>query len=320
MTEAGSFHLVDPDLREAIALFPPFTPDQLPAFRELSSRPDPFEPNDRLLEERLTLVGPGIGEFVDIIVCRPRDAAILPAICCIHGGGFVTGSAAKMASQRREWALDLNCVLVFVDYSLAPEHPFPRPLEDCYRALAWMHEKGRDFGIDTTRIAVSGMSAGGGLAAALAILARDRGEFSIGFQHLLCPMLDDRTAITADPHPYAGEFVWTRENNRFGWSAFLGREPGGDGISPYAAPARVEDMRGLPPTYLAVGTLDLFLEENLDYVRRLTRAGIPTELRVYPGVYHGASAIADARVSIAWERDSRSALRRALHGHEAAAP
>lgn len=301
-------------MRAGIDLFPnvELSLRELPEFRALISAQVEQEDIPGLVEHRLRL-GTGDEDF-DIIVCRPDGSAKLPAVCCIHGGGFVTGSAARMASTRRASALEMNAVLVFVDYRLAPEHPFPAPVEDCYRALAWMFTEGATFGIDPARIALSGISAGGGLAAAVAILARDRGNIPVIFQHLLCPMLDDRIANDGDPHPFVGHFVWTRENNRFGWTAYLGQEPGRDGVSPYAAPARVETMQGLPPAFIAVGTLDLFLEENIDYARRLIRAGVPTELHVYPGVYHGASAIAEAEVSKAWERDSRDALVRALHG------
>ena len=168
------------------------------------------------------------------------------------------------------------------------------------------------MGIDPERIAIGGGSAGGGLAAALGLLARDRGRLRVAFQVLLVPMLDDRTVVSADPHPYTGEFIWTPLNNQVGWTALLGGAPGGDGVSPYAAPARAESLVGLPPTYISTGSLDLFLEENLEYARRLIRAGAPTELHVYPGAYHGFSRAASARVSKAYKRDMFQALQRAF--------
>jgi acetyl esterase/lipase len=313
MSGISSLDLVDPELRSGIDLFPAteLSREGLDQLRALTSTQEATPLLDGLVEQRLTL-NTTDGSF-DIIVSRPSGDAVLPAVCCLHGGGFITGSAAKMAAARRPSSIDLNAVMVYVDYRLAPEHPFPAPLEDCYRALGWMANEGSNFGIDPARIAVCGISAGGGLAAGLAILARDRGEYAVICQHLLCPMLDDRTPSHPDPHPHVGEFVWTGEHNYFGWSAFLGHEPGGEAVSSYAAPARIIDMRGLPPAYLAVGTLDLFLEENLDYARRLTRAGVPVEMHVYPGVYHGASAVLDAQISQRWERDSGDALRRALH-------
>lgn len=308
--------LVDPELRRGLELIPhiQLCTDQLPTFRKLASGSEIFSKIPGLVEHRLTIKTPDGG--VGLIVCRPEGSDMLPAICCLHGGGFVAGSASAMAAQRSASALDLQAVLVFVDYRLAPEHPFPEPLEDCYHALRWMFTEGAAFGIDSSRVGVSGVSAGGGLAAALVVLARDRGEFPIVFQHLLSPMLDDRTVNDANPHSYTGQYVWTRESNHFGWQAYLGREPGEDNVSPYAAPGRLQNMVGLPPTYLAVGALDLFLEENIDYVRRLTRAGVPCELHVYPGVYHGAAVVADAEICKRWELDSQLALKQALDGRK----
>ena len=313
-SDPATLALVDPELRQGLNLIPniELSSAQLPSYRKLASSADDRSAMPGLVEHRLTVSTSG--RDVQIIVCRPDTPETLPAVCCLHGGGLVAGSAATMAAQRRKSAIDLDAVLVFVDYALAPEHPFPEPLEDCYHALRWMFTNGASFGIDPRRVAVSGISAGGGLAAALAILARDRGEFPIIFQHLLCPMLDDRTVNEAEPHPFAGQFVWTRENNRFGWQAYLGCEPGQEGVSAYAAPSRIEDMAGLPRTFLAVGALDLFLEENLDYARRLTRSGVACELHVYPGVYHGATAFSDAQICKQWELDSHRALHQALQG------
>jgi acetyl esterase/lipase len=156
-----------------------------------------------------------------------------------------------------------------------------------------------------------GESAGGGLAAALALLARDRGEYELAFQHLIYPMIDDRTCI-ANPNPFTGEFVWTSENNCFGWSALLGAPPGLGPISPYAAPARATDLAGLPPTFISAGALDLFLEENIEYGRRLLRAGVPVEMHVYPGGFHGFDWHPTATIAKAARRDSLAALARAL--------
>jgi triacylglycerol lipase len=209
---------------------------------------------------------------------------------------------------------ELGCVVCSVDYRLAPEHPYPAPVEDCYSALGWLHEQADALSIDRSRVVIKGESAGGGLAAALALLARDRGGPAIAFQHLTYPMIDDRTCVDPDPHPYVGEFVWTPERNHFGWTALLGRPPGGKDIPAYAAAARATDLSGLPPTFISVGALDLFLEENLEYGRRLTRAGVAVEMHVYPGAFHGFGAAAEARTALAAARDSREALRRAMFG------
>jgi triacylglycerol lipase len=176
------------------------------------------------------------------------------------------------------------------------------------------------LGVDRERVAIGGTSAGGGLAAALALRARDRAELQVAFQVLLVPMLDDRTAAAADPHPFTGEFIWTPANNLFGWTALLGRAPGGEGVSPYAAPARAESLAGLPPAYISTGAIDLCLEEDMEYGRRLMRAGVPTELHGYPGAYHGFSRAADARVAKAYTRDYIHALQRAFEAVSARVP
>jgi len=156
---------------------------------------------------------------------------------------------------------------------------------------------------------VMGESSGGGPAAALALLVRDRGEFELAFQQLIYPMHDDRPCAS-EPHPTVGQFIWTPHNNRYGWSSLLGREPGGEGVSPYAAAARAEDLSGLPPAYIHVGALDLFLEEDLEYARRLMRAGVPTELHVYPGAFHGFELAADSAVARQARDDRLAALAR----------
>jgi len=206
----------------------------------------------------------------------------------------------------------IGCVAVSVDYRLAPETPHPGPVKDCYAVLRWLHSQTDELGVDASRIAIGGASAGGGLAAALGLLARDRAEIPLAFQLLIHPMLDDRTCTLAEDHLYTGEFVWTRDANRFGWRSLLGQEPGLPDVSPYAAPARAEKLEGLPPTFINVGTLDLFLEEDMEYARRLIRAGVPTEFHIYPGVYHGFRMVADAQVTQTATRDQIAALKRAL--------
>jgi acetyl esterase/lipase len=209
-------------------------------------------------------------------------------------------------------ASEVECAVFSVDYRLAPEFPFPAGLHDCYAALKWVHAEAAELQVDTSRIAIGGGSAGGGLAAGLALFARDRAEVPVSFQVLLVPMLDDRTTTLADPHPYAGELTWTATQNLFGWTSYLGGAPGGEGVSEYAAAARTASLAGLPAAYIATGALDLFLEEDMEYARRLTRAGVPTELHVYPGAYHGFSRAANARVAQAYRRDMTNALRRAF--------
>jgi acetyl esterase/lipase len=211
-----------------------------------------------------------------------------PAILHMHGGGFIVGSAAQALKGMLLEAKELDCVAVTVDYRLAPETPFPGPLEDSYAALKWLYTNAESLGVDQHKIAIQGESAGGGLAAILAIAARDRGEVPILFQALIYPMLDDRTATSIQPPSYIGTFGgWTREYNRLAWRAFLGQMPGESNEPDGAVPARLKSLRGLPPTFIGVGSLDLFVQEDIEYAKRLIEAGVPTELVVVPGGFHG---------------------------------
>ena len=209
-------------------------------------------------------------------------------------------------------AHQLQCVIASVDYRLAPETAHPGPVEDCYSGLKWLHDNAAELGVDPARIAIKGESAGGGLAAGLALLARDRGEVPVAYQCLTYPMIDDHSA--GSDHEYVGEFVWTRESNHFGWQSLLGCEPGSPDVSPYAAAARADDLAGLPATFIATAALDLFLEENLEYARRLTRAGVPVELHVYPGAFHGFQMAPDAVASKQYAADVINGLKLALGG------
>jgi Esterase/lipase len=257
--------------------------------------------------------GPEGAPDVRVLVYLPTSVqGPFPTLLWLHGGGYIMGSADAEDLTVKSIVSALGCAAVSVDYRLAPETPHPGPVEDCYAALQWLSTHADELDIDPNRIAAGGSSAGGGLAAALALLTRDRGEVPLAFQFLLAPMLDDRTCTLAKPHPYTGEFIWTPEANRFGWTSLLGQEPGGADVSPYAAAARAEHLEGLPATFLYVGALDLFLEEDLEYTRRLMRAGVPTELHVYPGAYHGFRMVADAQVTQTAERDLLAALKRAF--------
>jgi acetyl esterase/lipase len=232
----------------------------------------------------------------------------------IHGGGFVAGAPEMKDVENRLLASELRCAIYSVDYRLAPEAPHPSPLEDIYSVFAWLHGNAGQLGLDPARIGIKGESGGGGFAAAAALYARDHEGPKFAFQHLIYPMIDDRTAVRKDLHPHVGEFVWTQQHNYFGWRSLLGKEPGSAGASPYAAPSRAADVSGLPPTYISVGGLDLFLEENMTYAERLSRAGVPVEFHMYPRAYHGFYRATNARVTQQADRDTREALRRFLHG------
>jgi len=317
----SSKHLIDPELLAGLAQFPAidFSPGLLAVARQqlgVLAGGMPESPDAKVEERKISS---SAGHEIGVLIHSPRSpAAARPAVLHIHGGGYIIGTAKMSTASNLKKAVDADCVVASVDYRLAPETTHPGPVEDCYEALKWLHENAASLGIDAARIAVEGESAGAGLAAALALLARDRGEIPIIHQHLIYPMLDDRTCV-AEPHPYAGEFVWTRKSNFFGWSSLLGRAPGGEGISCYAAAARAEDLSGLPSTFIAVGALDLFVAEDIEYARRLILAGVPTELHVYPGAYHGFELAGDTQVSIRARHNSISALRRALHARSSAA-
>jgi acetyl esterase/lipase len=220
------------------------------------------------------------------VVNDGRKQLLRPAILHMHGGGFVFGSAESFLYALQDIAAALDCVIVSVDYRLAPETPFPGALEDNYAGLKWLHSHAEELGADAGRIAVMGESAGGGHAAMLAIAARDRGEVPLIYQALVYPMLDDRTGSSRAMPPHIGAYIWRPADNRFGWTSLLGRPAGSDEVPYGAVPARVGDLKGLAPAFIAVGSIDLFFDEDIEYARRLVEAGVPVELHVYPGCVH----------------------------------
>lgn len=313
-------HLVDPELVAMLDTFPPLTltAESLPlmraALQEMMTQERADLPDFSAISVSERFVpGPEGAPDVRVLVYLPTTVSTpLPALLWIHGGGYVLGSADQEDLSVKSIVSNIGCAAVSVDYRLAPETPHPGPVEDCYAALKWLYTHASELGVDPTRIAIGGASAGGGLTAGLGLLTRDRGEVPLAFQLLIYPMLDDRTVASLEPHPYTGEYIWTRDANRFGWTALLGQEPGGPDVSPYAAAARADHLAGLPSTFISVGSLDLFLEENLEYARRLMRAGVPTELHVYPGAFHGFNMASGAKISLSFVRDQLDALTRAF--------
>jgi acetyl esterase/lipase len=215
------------------------------------------------------------------------------AVLYLHGGGMIFGMSELGALYdwvARRYVADSHVPMLVVDYRTAPEFPHPVPVQDCYAALVWLAEHADELGVDRERVAVMGDSAGGGLAAAVCLLARDRGGPAVALQVLIYPMLDDRTAL---PDPQLVPFVtWTYDDNITGWQALLGDSVGRDGVTAYAAPARATDLSLVPPTYIDVGDLDIFRDENIAYARRLAEAGIATELHVHPGCPHAFDGLA----------------------------
>jgi acetyl esterase/lipase len=250
---------------------------------------------------------------VYVVNSRPTAGSPRGAIYYVHGGGFIGGDARENLSSLKSMAARLNCVIVSVQYRLAPGNRFPGPLEDAYAGLKWLHANAAALGVDPARIVVLGESAGGGLAAMLTIAARDRGEVPVAYQALVYPMLDDRTGSSRPVPPHIGQLIWTAKSNRQGWQALLGREPGAASQPAGSVPARVTNLKGLPPTFIEVGSIDLFAEEDIEFARRLVNAGVPTELLVVPGAFHGFQFIAPrAAVSQQFTAALDAALARAL--------
>lgn len=242
-----------------------------------------------------------------------REAAAegrLPCIYWMHGGGLILGTNVGDDLRFDRWCPRLRCMAASVEYGLAPEHRYPGPLEDCYQGLKWLHENAPALGIDASRIGIGGASAGAGLAAGLALLARDRGELPIAFQALIYPMIDDRQVTVSSQW---NDPVWPPSANRYGWDSYLG-DLKGDAVPFYAAAARAADVSGLPPTYISVGALDGFADEDIDYANRLRHAGVPVELHVYPGAPHGFDGLTPGTaVARRANRDIGEWLARQLH-------
>lgn len=250
---------------------------------------------------------------VDIYVVNAKAGAARPAILYTHGGGYVLGSGADDVHGLQEIALALDCVCVSVDYALAPEARWQVSTEQNYAGLKWLYDNAAELGADRSRIALLGGSAGGGHAALLAIRARDRGEVPLVAQVLIYPMLDDRTASSRAVPAHIGSFTWTGAQNRYGWASFLGTRPGTKTVPAAAVPARVASVAGLPPTFIGVGAIDLFVDEDIEYARRLIEAGVPTELLVVPGAFHGFDLIgADTNLGRTFTAAKLNALRRAF--------
>lgn len=256
---------------------------------------------------------PGWGDdpSVRIRLYRPASATgAVPVLVWIHGGGYVMGTAQLDQRSNIDLVRTLGIAVASVEYRLAPEHPFPAALDDCYAALWWVHHEAKTWGLRADRIAVGGASAGGGLAAALAQLALDRGEVSVRFQLLIYPMLDDRTVLRTELESLPVR-IWTAQSNALGWKSYLGGVSGAPPV--YAVPARREEVAGLPSAWVGVGTLDLFHDEAVAYAERLMAAGVECELEVVPGAYHGFDVVSPrAKVTRSFRASYVAALRRAL--------
>jgi len=269
-------------------------------------------PRDERVSRQDHLIQTPAGDLL-VRAYRPRSSnGVLPALIWLHGGGMMFGSIEIDGPTCEGYAIALDCLVLSVQYRLAPEFRYPAAVDDCYAALAWSADHASELTLDPERIAIGGESAGAGLAAGTALLTRDRGGPRIAFQALAYPMLDDRNDT-----PSACEFdeiqSWSHQHNSSAWQALLGERAGGTDVEAYAAPARATDLSGLPPSLVQVGELDVLRDENIAYATRLMQAGVPTELHVYPGAYHGWDAAAPAAPLSVRGRDERSgSLLRAL--------
>ncbi|MEV6903381.1 alpha/beta hydrolase [Amycolatopsis sp. NPDC051372] len=306
-------YAVDPELAPWLPLIPDIDvgdPGKARAVERslLAQRPEPSL--DGLTVEDREVPGRPLAPAVPVRVYRPEQQnGLVPAILQLHSGGFVTGGLDTEHGGAAALARSVGAVVVSVGYRLAPEHPYPAALDDCYAALVWLAESVGELGDDPVRIAVSGQSAGGGLAAAVALLARDRGGPALAFQVLGIPELDDRL-LTDSMRTYVDTPVWHRRNAEQSWAFYLGDRAGGPDVSPYAAPARATDLTGLPPAYVTAGQFDPLRDEALEYARRLAQAGVPAELHLYPGTFHGSTFVAEADVSQRMTADVIGAFRR----------
>lgn len=267
-------------------------------------------PNENVITEDCVVPGPDGSPDIGVRIFRPTGATgVLPGIYHIHGGGMVQGSSDEESLIAAMLCERVNSVIVSVEYRLAPENPYPAAVEDCYAGLVWMAQNAQQLGFDSGRLAVYGGSAGGGLAIATALMARDQGGPPICFMLSLYPMIDDRNE-TPSSHEVLDIGIWDRDTNRQAWDWYLGGKP----ANGYAAPARAENLSGLPSTFIDVGEIDLFRDEDIRFAARLLQAGVPTELHVYPGAYHASEVIApEAALSRLIWRQRIEALNRALH-------
>jgi acetyl esterase/lipase len=302
--DASAFPTLDPELREIVEMLPETASafDDIPAARAMFEAflpPGPAAGEDRLDISDVVVDGVALRSY------RPSGVdGDLPGILYLHGGGFCIGSIATEHAGAVGLANAVQAVVVSVDYRLAPEHPYPAGLDDCYVGLGYLAGLP---GVDSARLAVHGQSAGGGLAAATALLARDRGGPALAFQSLGIPELDDRLE-TPSMTAYTNTPMWSRVQAIKSWEYYLGGRPA-DG---YAAPARMEDLSGLPPAYVVTCELDPLRDEGIGYAMRMMAAGVSVELHTFPGTFHGAALVRDADVVRRMEAENVAALRRAL--------
>ncbi|WP_072801602.1 alpha/beta hydrolase [Rhodococcoides yunnanense] len=308
---------IDPEIAPWVSMIPSHDPTDYVGLRKLQDSITAqlsIAANDNIDIRDITVLGPDSAPDVPVRIYTPRNAdGVLPCLVYIHGGAYIAGNVQMFDGDCSRIADTVGAVVISVDYRLAPENPFPAPVEDCYAALLWASKSADELRIDVTRLAVGGGSAGGGLAAAVALIARDRGGPALCFQYLGIPQLDDRLD-TPSMRDYTDTPMLTRQGTEFSWDSYLGAAGirGTDSVSPYAAAARATDLTGLPPAYVTACQFDPLRDEGIDYAQRLAHANVPTELALYPGTFHGSTLVQQAAVSKRQEDDLTAALRRAF--------
>lgn len=313
-SEPDPLRLVDSELRDVARTMIPqagahITAESIAILRSSWPVP-PLLPSPAAHVQVIEIAGapgnPSVG--IEVIGVRHGEKP-RPAILHIHGGGMICGRARHMTAFCQSLSDEFDCVVINVDYRLSPETTFPGPVLDNYAALAWLNANAGTLGVDRSRIAIMGESAGGGLAALVGLMARDKGGISPCQLMLLYPMLDDRTGSLHKVPPHIAPVGWSPEANRFGWTAFLGVPAGSAKVPPNGAPARFADLSGLPSTFIGVGAIDLFAIEDLAFGTRLVEAGVPTKIEIVPGAFHGFDvAVPTARVSKEFTATWKSAL------------
>jgi acetyl esterase/lipase len=306
---------IHPELQQAAKKSPrlTFTKKNLWLIKLLMSLiPAPKTPDDILIENTF-ISGSDDQTKIRLRIYHPKSVvAPTPVLIWMHGGGYVMGKPEQDDGACIQFVSELGIIVVSVDYRCAPKYPFPAALEDSYSALTWVASHAQQLGADAARIAIGGNSAGGGLAAAVAQLAHDRREIRPIFQLLVYPMLDDRTVVRTDIDD-SNNVTWSHESNRFGWESYLGKAYGAEEVPAYSVPARREDLSGLPPAWIGVGSLDIFHDEAIAYARRLQACDIECEMVVVPGAFHGFDAI-DPQIPIVqhFRKSQISALKKRL--------
>ena len=307
-------HLLDPELLPLLDMpVLKFSDEGMPKLRELLKARDIMGDADRHSVTRQEIFfASADGTQISALLYTPQaasDGSLRPGYLHIHGGGYIIGSANQADIMNLLVCAKLGAVVLSVNYRLAPEHPIPAPLEDCYAGLAWLHRQAAELHVDPKRIGVGGESAGGGLAAAVAIQARDLGEYSLCHQHLTYPMLDNLTGTPEQPgDPLVGEFVWTRDSNKYGWQSYLGSAP----AEAPQVPARLKDFSGLPPAWIFTAGLDLFRDENIKYAQSLLAAGVAAEMLLYPAARHWFQQVPGTALGARFTADHLAALGRGL--------